>query len=59
MGVDVDLLLVGFKVGETALIGTYSFLYATEKVQLIRHRLKTTQSRNKSYADVRKREVEF
>ena len=32
-----------FKVGETALIGPYSVLYAMEKVQLIRDRLKTTQ----------------
>ena len=30
-----------------------------EKVQLIRDRLKTTQSRQKSYADVRRRELEF
>ena len=42
-----------------ALKGPDSVLYATEKVQLIRHRLKTTQSRNKSYADVRRRELEF
>ena len=46
IGVDVDLLLVGwFVVGETALIGPDSILYAMEKVQLIRDRLKTTQSR--------------
>ena len=30
-----------------------------EKVQLIRDRLKTSQSRQISYADVRRREVEF
>ena len=30
-----------------------------EKVQLIRHRLKTAQSRQKSYANVWKRELEF
>ena len=30
-----------------------------EKVQLIRDRLKTAQSRQKSYADVRRRELEF
>ena len=30
-----------------------------EKVQLIRDILKTTQSRQKSYADVRRRELEF
>ena len=30
-----------------------------EKVKLIRDRLKTTQSLQKSYADVRTREIEF
>ena len=33
--------------------------YATEKVQLIRDILKTSQSRQKSYADVRRRKLEF
>ena len=48
-----------FEVGEAALIGPDSVLYAMEKVQLIRDRLKTAQSRQKSYADVRRREIEF
>ena len=48
-----------FEVGEVALIGPDSVLYAMEKVQLIRDRLKTAQSRQKSYADVRRRELEF
>ena len=48
-----------FEVGETALIGPDSVLYAMEKVQLIRDRLKTAQSHQKSYADVRRREPEF
>ncbi|KAH0706397.1 hypothetical protein KY285_010896 [Solanum tuberosum] len=48
-----------FEVGETALIGPDSVHDAMEKVQLIRDRLKTTQSRQKSYADVRRRELEF
>ena len=30
-----------------------------DKVKLIRDRLKTAQSRQKSYADVRRRELEF
>ena len=34
-----------FEVGETSLIGPDLILYAMDKVQLIRHRLKTTQSR--------------
>ena len=41
-----------FEVGETTLIGPDSVLYAIEKVQLIVYRLKTAQSRQKSYADV-------
>ena len=48
-----------FEVGEADLIGPDSVLYAMEKVQLIRDRLKTAQSRQKSYADVRRRELEF
>ena len=41
------------------MIGTNSVLYAMEKVQLIRDRLKKAQSHQKSYADVRRRELEF
>ena len=41
------------------MIGPDLILYAMEKVQLIRDRLKTTQSRQKSYADVKRRELEF
>ena len=48
-----------FEVGEAALIGPDSFLYAMDKVQLIRDRLNIAQSRQKSYADVRRRELEF
>ena len=58
MGVDVDLLLVGL-VGEATLIGPDSVFYVMEKVQLIRDTLKTSQSRQKSYADVRRKELEF
>ena len=48
-----------FEVGEATLIGRDSVLYAMEKVQLIRDRLKKAQSHQKSYADVRRRELEF
>ena len=41
-----------FEVGEEALIGPDSVLYAMDKVQLIRDRVKTAQSRQKSYVDV-------
>ncbi|KAH0661218.1 hypothetical protein KY284_026149 [Solanum tuberosum] len=50
--------VIDFK-GEAALIGPNLVLYAMEKVQLIRDRLKTAQSRQKSYADVRRRKLEF
>ncbi|WMV45300.1 hypothetical protein MTR67_038685 [Solanum verrucosum] len=48
-----------FEVGEVAIIGLDSVHDAMEKVQLIRHRLKTTHSRQKFYADVRRRDLEF
>ncbi|KAH0644862.1 hypothetical protein KY284_032746 [Solanum tuberosum] len=48
-----------FEVGEIALIGLESVYEAIEKVRLIRERLKMAQSRQKSYVDVRRRELEF
>ncbi|WMV09915.1 hypothetical protein MTR67_003300 [Solanum verrucosum] len=48
-----------FEVGEAALIGPDSVHETIEKVQLIRDRQKRAQSRQKSYADVRRRDVEF
>ncbi|WMV26392.1 hypothetical protein MTR67_019777 [Solanum verrucosum] len=47
------------EVGEAALIGPDSVLDAMEKVQLIRDRLKTAQSRQKSYADPMKGVMKF
>ncbi|WMV09287.1 hypothetical protein MTR67_002672, partial [Solanum verrucosum] len=44
---------------EAALIGPNLVYKAMEKVQLIRDRLKTAQSRQKSFADVRRKELEF
>ena len=41
------------------MIGPDLVFYALEKVQLIRYRLKASQSRLKSYADKRKRKLEF
>ena len=41
------------------MIGIDSVLYAMEKVQLIRDRFRTAQSRYKSITDVRRRELEF
>jgi len=48
-----------FKVDEAAVSGPDSLFEAMEKVKLIRERLKTVQSRQKSYADVRRRDLEF
>ena len=48
-----------FEVGEVAVSGPDSVFEAMEKFKLIRERLKTAQSHQKSYADVRRRDLEF
>src|SRR5687767_907260 len=48
-----------FEVGEIALKGPDLVLDAMEKVRIIREKLKTAQSRQKSYSDVRRRDHEF
>lgn len=48
-----------FKEGEVALIGPDSVFKAMKKVQLIKERLKIAQSHQKSYADVKRRDLEF
>ncbi|WMV29710.1 hypothetical protein MTR67_023095 [Solanum verrucosum] len=48
-----------FEVGEVALIGPELFHEAIEKIRLIRERFRTAQSRQKSYANVRRRDLEF
>ncbi|XP_049399792.1 uncharacterized protein LOC125863854 [Solanum stenotomum] len=48
-----------FEVGETALFGPDLVLQAMEKMKVIQQWLSTTQSRHKSYADVRRRGLEF
>ncbi|WMV41873.1 hypothetical protein MTR67_035258 [Solanum verrucosum] len=48
-----------FEVGEVTLIGPELVHEAMEKVRLIRERLRTAQSKKKSYADVRRRDLEF
>ncbi|KAK1441233.1 hypothetical protein QVD17_07076 [Tagetes erecta] len=47
------------EVGEDQLCSTEMMLETTDKIQLIRQRLKTAQDRQKSYADVRRRPLEF
>ncbi|XP_059302345.1 uncharacterized protein LOC132054320 [Lycium ferocissimum] len=48
-----------FDVGEVELLGLDLVYQAMEKVKLIQERLKTAQSRQKSYTDVRRRDIEF
>jgi len=48
-----------FEKGETALFGPDLVHQAMEKVKVIQQRLETAQSRHKSYADVRRRGLEF
>lgn len=51
-------LIVWFEVGEVSLIGTELVHEDIEKVRLIRERLITSQSRQKSYVNVRRRDFE-
>ncbi|XP_075077559.1 uncharacterized protein LOC142164177 [Nicotiana tabacum] len=48
-----------FEVGEEALLGPDLVHQAMEKVIIIQERLKAAQSRQKSYADIRQRKLEF
>ncbi|KAH0743273.1 hypothetical protein KY290_031266 [Solanum tuberosum] len=48
-----------FKVGEATLIGPESVHEAMENVQLIKERLKTAKSRQKSYVHMRRKDLEF
>lgn len=48
-----------FDVGETVLIGPEVIQQAVDKVKMIRERLLLAQSRQKSYADKRRRPLEF
>ena len=47
------------EVGERKLLGPELVQLTTKKIQLIRERLLTAQSRQKSYADNRRRDLEF
>ena len=47
------------EVGDKALLGPKLLQVTTEKLKLIQQRVKTAQSRQKSYADQRRRELEF
>ncbi|XP_028094959.1 uncharacterized protein LOC114294969 [Camellia sinensis] len=47
------------EVGDRSLIGPEIVQVTTEKIPIIQQRLKTAQSRQKSYADQRRRDLEF
>ena len=47
------------EIGEKAVVGPDLVLQATEKVQVIKQKLKAAQDRYKSYADTRRRPLEF
>lgn len=52
--------LIGwFEVGKTRIFGHNLVHQAMEKVKMIRERLRTAKSPKKSYADVKRRELEF
>ena len=53
------LPLCWIEVGESSITGPYLIRDTSEKVSMIRQRLLTAQSRQKSYVDVRRRPVEF
>lgn len=48
-----------FDIGQAALIGIDSIHGVMEKLQFIKDRLKIARSRQKSYEDVRRRDLEF
>ncbi|XP_075103258.1 uncharacterized protein LOC142177970 [Nicotiana tabacum] len=51
--------VIDFKVGEAELLGPDLVYQAMDKVNLIQRHLKTAQSRQKSYSDMRRRDLEF
>ncbi|XP_070013264.1 uncharacterized protein [Nicotiana sylvestris] len=52
-------LIGSFEVGEAELIGSDLMHQAMEKVKIIKERLKTSKSCQKSYSEVRHRDLEF
>ena len=48
-----------FEEGESSLLGTHMIDKSLEMVWMIKDRLKTAYSRQKSYADHRRRDLEF
>uniref|UniRef100_A0A2N9I829 Reverse transcriptase domain-containing protein n=1 Tax=Fagus sylvatica TaxID=28930 RepID=A0A2N9I829_FAGSY len=59
MGEGVGLQFCWDEVGERKILGPEIVLKTCEKIELIRERLRVAQSRQKSYADTRRRDLEF
>ena len=59
MGESIDSLCVGMRIGERELTGPEIIRDAAGKVVLVKRRLETAASRQKSYADPKRRDVEF
>ena len=55
----IDPHCVGMRFGERELTGPEIIQGAAEKVALIKRRLETTASRQKSYTDSKRRNIEF
>ena len=51
--------ILWFEVGDTSLLGTEVIYKSLKKVHIIRNRLETAYSRKKSYANHRRRDLEF
>jgi len=51
--------LCGYQDGESMVVGPELLRQTTKKVKLIQGRMKASQSRQKSYADKRRRPLEF
>jgi len=51
--------LCWFETGENSVLGPDMIQHTTEKIKMIREKLRTTQSRKKSYADKKRQRLEF
>ena len=54
---DVELLYVGHTSGESVVLGPELVRETTDKVKLIREKMKASQSRQKSYHDQRRKDL--
>ncbi|MCI82591.1 hypothetical protein A2U01_0103865, partial [Trifolium medium] len=51
--------LCWFESGESVVLGPEILQHTTEKIKMIQKKMRASQSRQKSYADKRRRDVEF